>query len=276
MSLTLEAEVYAVRIELTVAAGKDRLAIYRTGPSSTVAYVRNYTAAVVAPGAVVVRDFEAPLAVPLAYFAETWAAATPGAVTTNALGTITIADGGCSDTWLTDLVRAGNTQKVVMESLDELAHEVPTGVHRILNRRTPIVTSDVAWAPSFELEFLTADDDEREKARACLGNGVPVLLRTPPANGIGSMYFSVVEWDEQRLVRSAREPARRFAVSAVQVDRPNPLLFAPEPPATYASVAANFATYAELDAERVNYDGVLYDYEGLEAADVVPWPPTDV
>ena len=49
------------------------------------------------------------------------------------------------------------------------------------------------------------------------------------------MYFTVLDWDEQRIVRPAREQARRFAVSCVQVDRPNPLLFAPIAPTTYAT-----------------------------------------
>ena len=275
MSLTVEPEVQAVRIELTVPAGKDRLTLWRVGPSGVGAYVRAWLEAVVAPGPVVARDFEAPIGVPIIYTATTWAAPSGTPATTD-LGTITIPDGGCADTWLTDLVRAGNTQKIVMESLDELAYSVPVGVHRILNRRTPITTADVAWAPSMEIEFLTATDEERERARACLGNGVPILLRTPPANGIGSMYLTVTEWDEERLVREARQPARRFAVAAVQVDRPDPTLFAPEPPATYATTKAAYATYAALKAARANYDAVLYDYSGLEAADVVPWPPTDV
>jgi hypothetical protein len=273
--LTVEPDVQAVRIEVTVPAGNDRLAIYRVGPSGTRAYVRAYTEAAVSPGAVIARDFEAPLAVPLTYTAEVWAAPS-GAVTTIALGTLTIEDGGCEDTWLTDLVRAGNTQRITMEHLDALDYDVPTGVHRVLNRRTPIVTSDVAWAPSFAMAFLTEDAADRERARACLGNGVPVLLRTPPANGIGSLYFSVQEWSEERIVRSARVQGRRFSVACVQVDRPNPLLFAPEPPTTYAQVEAAFADYAELLAERENYDAVLYDYAGTEAADVVPWPPSDV
>ena len=95
--------------------------------------------------------------------------------------------------------------------------------------------------PSFELAFLTDTDSQREQARAALGNGVPVLLRTPPENGIGNLYFAVTGFSEQRIVPKATEPARRFVVAGTQVDRPDPSLYVPLTPATYADVKAAFA-----------------------------------
>ena len=153
---------------------------------------------------------------------------------------------------------------------------MPVGVHEILARRTPIVSSDIANTPTFELSFLTGDDDERARARATLGNGVPVLLRTPPANGIGNLYFGVTGFREQRIVNRAREDDRRFVVAAVQVERPDPALFEPIPPSTYQQIKTTFATYADLKAQRASYDAVMFDYSVDEPADVVPWPPSDV
>jgi hypothetical protein len=274
VSVTVEPDVYAVRIELTVPAGDDRLKLERRGPSGTTAIVRGYSAAIVSPGVVVARDFEAPLGVPLTYTATTWTAASPTPLDTGS-ATVTIPDGGCDDSWLTDLVRPNNTQQVALVSLPELAYTIPVAVHDVLGRRTPIVSSDVANTPTFELQFLTEDDASREQARATLGNGVPVLLRTPPANGIGSLYFAVTGFAERRVVNRAREDDRVFAVAGVQVDRPDPLLYDPIPPATYAAVATTFATYADMLAAG-SYDAVLYDYSGEEASDVIPWPPQDV
>ena len=162
LTLTLEPVVNNVRADLTVAAARDRLSLSRVGPSGVRAYVRGYESAVVSPGAVIVRDFEAPVGVPLTYTVTTWAAAAP-ATTDTGTASITIAEQGCDDTWLTDLVRPNNTQKVVLESLPELAYTVPVGVHEILARRTPIVSTDIADTPTFELSFLTGDD---EHARA--------------------------------------------------------------------------------------------------------------
>ncbi len=271
MILTLDAPVEAVRVEVTVPAGHNRLAISRVGPSGTSAYVRNYAPAIVAPGLILARDFEAPIGVPLTYKTESWNTATPGTVTTET-ATFTVPDDGCDDTWLTDLVRAQNTFQVTVAELASLDYEYPSGVFQVIDRRTPVVASDIANTPTFELSLLTDTDDERERARAILGNGVPVLLRTPPANGIGNLYFAVTGWSEQRIVNKAREQARMFVAACVQVDRPDPVLFAPIQPVTYEDVKAEFASYAEMLAERSSYDAVLYGYADV-AEDVVPWPP---
>lgn len=282
MALTLTAEhetpVEAVKLTLTgAAAGTATVRIWRTGPSGVVAYVRGFGLPLggTYSAGMVVRDYEAPIGVPLTYQARGVNAA--GAdLELSATVSFTLPDDGCDDTWLTDLARPTNTQQVTVESLDELAYLVPSGVHDILGRRTPIVSSDVANSPTFELGFLTDTDDERERARATLGNGVPVLLRTPPANGIGNLYFAVTAWREQRIVKAAREPARRFLATCVQVERPDTTLYLPLAPATYQHVKDTFATYAELLAGRTSYDAMLYDWEGDEPADLVPWPPTDV
>ena len=77
------------------------------------------------------------------------------------------------------------------------------------------------------------------------------------------------------LSATGPSPDRRFVVSGRQVDRPDPVLYTPAAPATYATVKAAYATYAALKAARGSYDGVLYDYTGA-AIDIVPWPPSDL
>jgi hypothetical protein len=149
-------------------------------------------------------------------------------------------------------------------------------VHEIITRRAPIVSSDIAHTPAFELSVLTETLDERDQCRAILANGVPVLLRTPPVDGIGNLYFSVLGFHEQRLVAAGTVPDRRFVISGRQVQRPDPGLYAPLGVATYNHVKATFATYAALKAGRVNYDAVLYDWAGSKPSDIVPWPPDDV
>jgi hypothetical protein len=193
-----------------------------------------------------------------------------------ATATITVPSGGCSDTWLNDLARVGNTLKVVLEQIPELAYQVPASVHDVITRRSPIVTSDVAHTPAVEVSILTASDDERERARAMLGNGVPILLRTPPEDGIGNMYLSVVDFKEQRVVTRGTVPDRRFVISARHVSRPDPDLFAPSTAVLYQNVRASYATYQELLADRATYDALLYGWSGVAPSDIVPWPPDDV
>jgi hypothetical protein len=272
---TVEPTVKNVRLDYGVPATAATLTITRTGPSGTPATVRAWeSAAVVGGSAVVARDFEAPIGVPLTYTAQPYNAA--GTALAAATTTITIPSGGCSDTWLTDLARSGNTQLVTLQELAELTYKVPATVHDIITRRAPIVSSDIARTPEFELSFLTATDDDREQAKFTLGNGVPVLLRTPPEDGIGNMYFAVLEYAEQRIVNLATEQTRRWVVQGRQVERPDPALYQPQAPVTYAYVKQTFATYAALKAGRASYDALAYDWAGSSAQDVFPWPPDDV
>jgi hypothetical protein len=274
LTATVEPDVRAVRLEYTIPAGGASVTLQRTGPSGTVALLRGYSDAPHAPGLLVARDFEAPIGVPLTYTARTKNGA--AAVIDTATTTITLVSEGCADTWLTDLARPINTLKVLIEQLPDLAYATPTGVHDIVGRRTPIVTADIARTPAFELSVLTGSLDERDSARAVLGNGVSVLLRTPPQEGVGNLYFAVTEFHEQRILADGMAPERRFVISGRQVDRPDPVLYAPAAPSTYASVKAAYATYAALKAARASYDAVLYDWSGSTPPDVVPWPPRDV
>jgi hypothetical protein len=274
LTATVEPEVKSVRLDYTAPALTVTVTISRAGPSGTPATVRNWQDAAATPGSVIARDFEAPIGVALTYTAQAKNAA--GTVIDTATTTVTIPSAGCSDTWLNDLARVANSMLVAIESLPELEHPVPATVHEIITRRAPIVSSDIAHTPNFELSVLTQSLDERDQARSILGNGVPVLLRTPPEDGIGNLYFSVLGFREQRIVTSGTIPDRRFVVTGRQVQRPDPLLYAPIGVATYAHVKATFATYAALLAGRANYDAVLYDWAGSAPSDIVPWPPDDV
>ena len=274
LTATPEPDVRDIRLQYTVPAGGTSVAFSRTGPSGTPAAVRGYTSVPAAPGLLIARDFEAPIGVPLVYTATTRNSS--GTVIDTATATVTMTSAGCDDMWLTDLARPGNTLQVLIEQLPELEYATPATVHDIIGRRTPVVTSDVARTPAFELSVLTETLDDRDSARALLGNGVTVLLRTPPEDGIGNLYLAVLGFTEQRVVTDGTVPDRRFVITARQVDRPDPALYTPSPPSTYATVKAHYATYAALKAARSSYDAVLYDYSGVTAPDVVPWPPVDV
>ena len=274
LTATVEATAKNVRLDYTAPASTATVTFSRTGPSGTPAVVRNWQDAAHAPGAVIARDFEVPIGVALTYTAQS--KDTGGTVLDTATTTITVASAGCSDTWLTDLARSANSMRVDIEALPELAFPVPTSVHEIITRRAPIVSSDIAHTPELEVSFLTQSLDQRDQAKTILGNGIPVLLRTAPDQGIGNLYLSVLAFTEQRIVSLGRVADRRFVVSARQVQRPDPGLYAPIGPATYQHVKDTFATYADLKAQRATYDAVLYDWGGAQPQDIVPWLPDDV
>lgn len=248
------------------------LHITRTGPSGVEAAVRGYDPYVVAADeTLIARDYEAPVGVPLVYQCTVDEAEPPVSP-----DTVTIPSSSSDDPWLVDLVRPTNSQRVTVQALPELAHDAPAGVHWVLNRRAPIFAGDLAHTPTFELTFVVADEDARDRARATLGNGVPVLLRTPPEQGVGNLYFAVPGWKQQRISRLALHADRRFVVSALQVDRPDPALYVPIPPNTYARLLETHDDYAAVEAAYATYDAMLYDYDAaVGPIDVQPWPPRD-
>ena len=272
LALALESAVGAVRITVGVPAGAASLYVQRTAPDDPGVYVRGAAGSPVAPGAVVLRDYEAPVGADLEYAA--WVTNLAGEASTQAsAGPVEIPSSPSDDPWLVDIGRPSNTQRVTLDHLAELDYVVNAGVHNIIGRRDPIVTSDIALAPAFELSFYTLDEGAREKARSALGSGFPVELRTAPEQGVGVLYLAVLGWKEQRPSRIAFHAERRFAVQAQQVVAPSPTLYAPLPPVTYDSLEAAVADYAALDAAYPDYDSIAIDFDlGGGASDSEPWP----
>src|SRR4051794_30106105 len=111
MLATVESTYQNVRLEYDVPVAAAALTISRTGPSGTAAAVRGWSETPVVPGSkVTARDYEAPIGVPLTYTATSQD--TGGADIDAQIATVTVASRGCSDTWLNDLARVGNTLQV--------------------------------------------------------------------------------------------------------------------------------------------------------------------
>jgi len=274
LTLALDPARMAVRIQLDgIPAGADTYTIERKAPSGNVAAVRGADGAVVTGASAVVRDYEAPFDLDLVYTAWVYDGAT-ALETTSA--PFRVEYGDCP-AWLVDLARPTNSLVVTIESLRELAFGVAAGVHRVLARRAPVMTTLPAWTPTSELVTVHRTLAERDRMRALLGSGYPVLLRTSPEQGIGNMYLGVAGFVEERIFTLGDADERRFRTSVVQVERPDPGVFVPTPPNTYAVVTATYATYAEMQAAVGTYDGLAYTYpDDPEAAPITPWLPDDV
>ena len=259
-SVTLEPDRKAVRIDATCAAGATGLYLWRVSPSGHLAYVRGWAPGTVTGATpVIARDYEAPLELELDYYAQASDATGLGA--TGGPHSITIDAGEC-EAWLIDLARPVNSLPILIESFEELHYEAATGVHRVLGRRAPVLTSLPAWTPTGELILLTDDLAERDAMLGVLGSGFPVLVRTHPILGIGNLYAGVTDWVEARIVPAGAAPYRRFRVAVVQVERPDPALFTPSVPNTYAAVKASFVDYAEVLALAHTYDNLAEHLPG--------------
>lgn len=275
LAASLDPERLAVRLQVDgVPAGADTYTISRRSPSGNSADVRGASGAPVAIPTQIARDYEAPFELDLVY-------------------TVTVYDGSSSvgtasvtfrlewddcDAWLVDLARPLNSLPTTIESLRQLQFEMPAGIHRILNRRAPVLTTLPAYTPAAELVVLTDTLDERDRVRNLLGSGYPFLLRTVPEQGIGNLYLGLTSFSEERILSDGYRPQRRFSVQCVQVERPDPAVYVPVAPNTYANVRADYATYAALKTAVGTYDQLAFTFPSdpdWEAA-FPPWPPDDI
>lgn len=271
-----EGDKRSVQIALTLPAGVTRLWVWRVSPSGATEYVRGTVGLVVTPStSLTIFDYEAPIGVPLTYYAQSGNDAGEVSATPTS-GTFELTSHGCGDTWLTDIAAPANTLQLVIESLEQLTYEIPTGVHKVIGRRSPIVATDLAQTPAFELALLTATELEREQVRACLGDGISVLLRTEPELGIGNLFFAVLGWAEQRIVRLGTVQDRRHLVNGQEVERPDPKLYVPVTLiASYQNVKDERTDYAEVLAFDETYAALLTTYGIPPGGSVEPWPAHD-
>jgi hypothetical protein len=258
LAATVEPDRLDVRLEVTgIPAGADTLTITRASPGQAPEQVRGAVDVPLTGTTFIARDYEAPFNLPLTYTVTVLDAGASVGTATAAV-TVTYPDSG--DPWLVDLAKPTNSLPVIVESMTELAYQAAVGVQRVLNRRDPVLTSLPTWTPTTELILVTGTIAERDQVRSLLGGGNPFLLRTPPAQQVGNLYLGLTGFVEERPSRIVFAQDRRWRIQAVAVARPDPAIFAPAPPMTYAAVKTAYATYQVLKDSVLNYDELAYTY----------------
>jgi hypothetical protein len=277
LAVTLEDPKLAARLDVSgiTPATMKTLTINRSSPSGTVAGVRGAVGVTIAGGQTtyLVRDYELPLATTITYTVTAYDAGGASVGTASAIFSIPYT---ACEAWLVDIARPLNSLQLTVESMVELSYALPSGVHHVLNRRDPVMTALAAYTPSSELLVLTETLDEREAARALLGSGYPFLLRTIPEQGIGNMYLAASEFVEERILTLGTASERRWRITCLQVERPDPSIYVPLAPSTYAIVNSTYADYAALKTANANYDALAYSYPVGVTNPILPWPPDDV
>ena len=164
----------------------------------------------------IVRDYELPFNTDVVYEAQGYDDGSLNQVDTE---TFRIDYDEC-EVWLVDIARPTNSMRVTVEALPALTFEMPTGLHRVLDRADPILTTLPARSPTGEAVILTDSLDERDRLRDVLGSGYPLMARATEEVGIGDTYglsyFGVTGFIEERILARGRCPA----ASLPRRDRP--------------------------------------------------------
>jgi hypothetical protein len=272
ITLAIQLDRMGVQLTIDYVDGTDKLTVWRIATATGAkAYVRGVVDRASSGTTTQVYDWEVPLNVELIYYAQVDVAGVLSDVGSSA--PITIED---DRDWLVDLARPVNTFPIQLESMPELDFAGPVGVHRVLDRRDPILTAAAIWTPSGALSFVTGTREERDRARSVLGAGVPVLVRTPPSEGVGNFYCGVVTMREQRASRLAFHEDRRFVVDVVQVARPDPSVFVPLPTLTYQDRLDTWPLYQDVVNTGMTYSEIAYYFPPGTVDPIPPWLPDDV
>ena len=271
IALAIEPTRLGVVVSVTPPAGATAITLWRVSTrTGNSAFVRGWAPrAVSGAGVAQAHDWEVPLGVEVVYYATATVAGAESAV--GASAPLTVDD---KRDWLVDLARPTNSLPVDVEGLPELSYDGPVGVHRVLDRRDPVLTTGALWTPNATLSVFAVGDLERQRVRTILGSGLPFLLRTPPEHGVGNAYLGVLGLREQRVSRLAVHGDRRFVVDVVQVARPDAALFVPQAPLSYRERLATWPTYA--DVPDLSYEENAYTFPPESVDPSPPWPPSDV
>jgi hypothetical protein len=172
-----------------------------------------------------------------------------------------------ADAWLKDPANPDRNMVVTVVDYAQQTWPLEPGIHRVLNRRTPVVVSDVRQAARGTLTLATLTDAEYWDLLEVTADGTPLLFQAPLSYGVGSMYVAVGNLVENRADRIASTFARTWALDLIEVDPP--VSTSPINLNRYADVLAVYATYQTLLDDNVTYLELLQGVPGV----VAPRPP---
>jgi hypothetical protein len=157
-------------------------------------------------------DFEAPFDLPCEYWATT-------GTETSATASASLPSGGRD--WLRSVAMSALSHPIDIERFDELERDLAAEEHRPLGGSAPVVVIDARLTDTGALELLTWTEEDASRLHTFLAESVLALLGGPPANGWREgMYVRLGKYTHRRI-GSATEPARRFAIDVLEVERPD-------------------------------------------------------
>lgn len=239
-----------------VAEGATQVSVGRNDPDGFSYLLRAGDKVTLSAGLATVEDFEAPLDVPVSYVAtKVTPAPPPAASATSAVVTIPSND----LVWLKDPAYPSRNMVVpIVTSIPQLLSVSRAGVFPILDRAAPIVVANRRQLPTGTLTIHTLTDGQRQQVADLMARGSVVMLQANPSTGWGSRYIHVTDVTEAR-VGLVSEPARRWSMPFLVVDRPEGLSVAATTAKTWASVKAIYPTWADLKATAKTWEQLLED-----------------
>lgn len=205
---------------------------------------------------VVIEDYEAPLGVPVYYYAETLA---PGATLagTRESSSVTITLDNANEAWLKDPGNPQRNLRVLVKAGPDWQRPISQAEYRVRGRRNSIVLSDVRGGLEGDLALWTRTDEEREALHWLLDSGNVLLWQAMPGMGVSDMYVNVGAATEGRVTQYAPEPWREWQLPLRQADMPTAIGVAGSAGRTWQDVLTENATWADVLSRYATWEDVF-------------------
>ncbi|MFE6126814.1 hypothetical protein ACFQ6Q_00855 [Streptomyces sp. NPDC056437] len=168
---------------------------------------------------VVIEDYEAPLGVPVYYYAE--AKNTSNViVASRASATVTLDAGDPQYGRLKDPGNPMRNMRVMIAKGPDWQRGIQQTKYHIRGASKPVILSDVRDSLEGDLTIYTLTDDERQALHWLLDAGNILLWQAAPGHGVTDMYVSVGQITETRGGGIATDPLRIWTLPLTQVAMP--------------------------------------------------------
>jgi hypothetical protein len=247
VSLATSLEPSYARIRLTVSGATGAEAtISRIDPDNSIVPVRSAAPLEPISGTAEVYDYEAPLNVPVKYQVDDGAT-----VYTTSTMTLTV-----TQAWLKSPHLPTLNVLVKLREMPAFNRSRPRGVHRVLNRSKPIVTSGKLSGKEGNVTFLTGNDTAYDAMEAFLSQTSVALLQIPGSR-FNQIYLALGDVNETPLTKFQQEDSFWWSFDVVEVETPTGDLEG-NPTSTYNSLKDGTITnYTNLKTVKSNYLAVM-------------------
>ncbi|MFE3326902.1 hypothetical protein [Streptomyces sp. NPDC059176] len=202
----------------------------------------------IASSLLVVEDYEAPLGVPVDYYAEGRNSSNVVTATRDS-ATVTLEAGDEQYGWLKD---PGNPQRnchVMIARAPDWQRSISQAEYRVRGRRDSVIHSDVRGGLEGDLVVYTQTDDERIRLNWLLDSGNILLWQVAPGMGEEDVYAAVGQVASPRGGGVASDPWRVWTLPLKQVDNPTTVGVSGSAGRTWQDILTEYPTWqAVLDA----------------------------
>lgn len=154
--------------------------------------------------------------------------------------------------WVKAMTRPFLNRAVVVQDYSEVDRPTRVGVHEVIGRTLPVVTTDVASSRRWTMTLL-ASVAEARTLDLIVASGDPLLIQVPDDCDVPGGYVTVFG---AKTSRPARRSARRLVTwDLVEVAAPGPDILGAT--VTWATVTARYATWTDLLAGHATWAGLL-------------------